>query len=106
AHPDFAVVSDAPDDETALVGVPAGLWPRIDASIEDTLAKIATGDFESLSADVYADFGIRPGEENTDLTKAIKDLKETAEAQGRLLVVKPQTFSPFNIIVGIAGDHS
>src|SRR5699024_11284151 len=85
--PDFTGGSDAADDETDLGGDPAGLWPRIEASVEDALTKIATGDFESLSADVYADCGIRPGEENTDLNKAIKDLKETAEAQGRLLVV-------------------
>src|SRR5699024_3031983 len=104
--PDFTGGSDAADDGTDLGGDPAGLWPRVEASVEDALTKIATGDFESLSADVYADFGIRPGEENTDVTKAIKDLKEAADADGRLLVVQPQTFSPFNIIFGIAGDHS
>src|SRR5699024_9923350 len=105
--PDLAGGSDqADDDEPDLGGDPAGLWPRIEASVEDALMKIATGDFESLSADVYADFGVRPGEKNTDVTKAINDLKEATDAQGRLLVVKPQTFSPFNIIYGIAGDYS
>src|SRR5699024_3839375 len=54
--PDFTGGSDAADDETDLGGDPAGLWPRIEASVEDALTKIATGDFESLSADVYADF--------------------------------------------------
>src|SRR5699024_6753169 len=97
---------DTDDCGTDLGGDPAGLWPRIEASVEDALTKIATGDFESPSADVYADFGIRPGEKDTDLNKSIEDLKEAADADGRLLVVKPQTFSPFNIIVGIAGDHS
>ncbi|WP_193627392.1 PD-(D/E)XK nuclease family protein [Brevibacterium sp. CFH 10365] len=105
--PDFTGGSDAADDdETDLGGDPAGLWPRIEASVEDALTKIATGNFESLSADVYADFGIRPREKNTDLNNAIKDFKEAADAQGRLFIDKPQTFSPFNIIFGIAGDHS
>src|SRR5699024_293166 len=68
--PDFTGGSgDTVDCGAGLGGDPAGLWPRIEASVEYALTKIATGDFESLSADVYADFGIRPGEKNTDLNK-------------------------------------
>ena len=105
--PDFTGGSDETDDsETDPAGDPAGLWPRIEASVEDALTKIATGDFESLSADVYADFGITPEEKSTDLDKAIKAIKDAASAEGRLFIDKPQRFSAFNIIYGIAGDHS
>ncbi|SDS99035.1 PD-(D/E)XK nuclease superfamily protein [Brevibacterium sandarakinum] len=105
--PDFTGGLDETDDsETDFGRDPAGLWPRIEASVEDALTKIATGDFESLSADVYADFGITPEEKSTDLNKAIKAIKDAASAEGRLFIDKPQRFSAFNIIYGIAGDHS
>ncbi|AZL06226.1 PD-(D/E)XK nuclease family protein [Brevibacterium aurantiacum] len=105
--PDFTGGSDGSDDSgTDPAGDPAGLWPRIEASVEDALTKIATGDFESLSADVYADFGITPEEKSTDLNKEIKAIKDAASAEGRLFIDKPQRFSAFNIIYGIAGDHS
>ncbi|WP_193069910.1 PD-(D/E)XK nuclease family protein [Brevibacterium aurantiacum] len=105
--PDFTGGSDGSDDRgTDPAGDPAGLWPRIEAGVEHALTKIATGDFESLSADVYADFGITPEEKSTDLNKAIKAIKDAASAEGRLFIDKPQRFSAFNIIYGIAGDHS
>lgn len=105
--PDFNGGPDeTSDSETDLGGDPAGLWPQIEASVEDALTKIATGAFESLSADVYADFGIKPGEKNTDLNKAIKDIKAAASAEGRLVIDKPQSYSAFNIVYGIAGDQS
>lgn len=105
--PDFTGGAEATDDNEADFGRdPAGLWPRIEASVEDALTKIATGDFESLSADVYADFGITPEEKSTDLNKEIKAIKDAASAEGRLFIDKPQRFSAFNIIYGIAGDHS
>ena len=105
--PDFTGGSDGSDESgTDPAGDPAGLWPRIEASVEDALTKIATGDFESLSADVYADFGITPEEKSTDLDKEIKAIKDAASAEGRLFIDKPQRFSTFNIIYGIAGDHS
>ena len=64
--PDFTGGSDESDDSgTDPAGDPAGLWPRIEACVEDALTKIATGHFESLSADVYADFGITPEEKST-----------------------------------------
>lgn len=105
--PDFTGGSDGSDESgTDPAGDAAGLWPRIEASVEDALTKIATGDFESLSADVYADFGITPEEKSTDLDKEIKAIKDAASAEGRLFIDKPQRFSAFNIIYGIAGDHS
>lgn len=105
--PDFTGGSGETDDSGAnLGGDPTGLWPRIEASVEDALTKIATGRFESLSADVYADFGIRPGEKNTELNKAIKSIKDEITEEGRLFIDKPQTFSAFNLIYGIAGDPS
>ncbi|MDN5587839.1 MAG: PD-(D/E)XK nuclease family protein [Brevibacterium sp.] len=105
--PDFTGgLSETGDSGADLVGDPAGLWPRIEASVEDALTKIATGHFESLSADVYADFGIRPGEKNMELNKAIKSIKDEITEEGRLFIDKPQTFSAFNLIYGIAGDHS
>ena len=105
--PDFTGGSGETDESGAnLGGDPTGLWPRIEASIEDALTKIATGSFESLSADVYADFGISPGEKNTELNKAIKSIKDEITEEGRVFIDKPQTFSAFNLIYGIAGDHS
>ena len=43
---------------------------------------------------------------NTDVTKTLKALKEAELAEQRLFVIKPQTYSDFNLIYGIAGDHS
>src|SRR5699024_11518824 len=65
----------------------------------------STGNFESLSADAHADLGIRPQEKSTDLNKGIKDIKDAASSDGRLFIDKPQTFSDFNLIYGIAGDR-
>src|SRR5699024_9137563 len=105
--PDFTGGGDdAAESHIELGADPASLWPRIVSSVADALTKIATGNFESLSADSHADLGIRPGEKSTDLNKALKAIKDAASSDGRLFIDKPQTFSDLNLIFGIAGDHS
>lgn len=89
-----------------LSGDPAGLWPRIHASVEDALSKIATGRFEALGADVYADSGIAPGEKSTTVNKAIEAIKTATIDEGRLFIITPQHYSNFNLVYGIAGDYS
>lgn len=99
--------ADSFDDEgNGLGGDPAGLWPIIQRSVEETLTKIATGCFESPSGDIHAAQGTAPGVRNTEVTKALKAFKEEELAEQRLLVIKPQTYSDFNLIYGIAGDYS
>ena len=99
--------ADSFDDEgNGLGGDPAGLWPIIQRSVEETLTKIATGCFESPSGDIHAAQGTAPGVRNTDVTKTLKALKEAELAEQRLFVIKPQSYSDFNLIYGIAGDHS
>ncbi|AOP54150.1 PD-(D/E)XK nuclease family protein [Brevibacterium aurantiacum] len=99
--------ADSFDDEgNGLGGDPAGLWPIIQRSVEEALTKIATGRFDSPSGDIYAKLQTAPGVRNTEVTKALKALKEEALAEQRLFVIKPQSYSDFNHIYGIAGDHS
>lgn len=94
------------DDGNGLGGDPAGLWPLIQSSIEHTLSAIATGRFNSLSADVHAEFGVNPQIKNTRVDKALKTIKADELEEDRLFVVKNQSYSNFNLIYGIAGDHS
>lgn len=94
------------DDGNGLGGDPAGLWPLIQSSIEHTLSVIATGRFNSLSADVHAEFGANPRTKNTQVDKALKTIKADELEEDRLFVVKNQSYSNFNLIYGIAGDHS
>lgn len=99
--------ADSFDDErNGLGGDPAGLWPIIQRSVEETLTKIATGRFESPSGDIHAAQGTAPGVRNTEVDKALKALKEEELAERRLFVIRPQSYSDFNLIYGIAGDHS
>lgn len=99
--------ADSFDDEgTGLGGDPAGLWPIIQRSVETALTHIATGCFDSPSADIHAELQTAPGVRSTDVTKALKAFKEEGLADQRLFVIKPQSYSDFNLIYGIAGDHS
>lgn len=105
--PNFAgAVADAFDDGNGLGGDPAGLWPLIQTSVEQALTAIATGRFESLSADLHAEYGVDPHTKNTQLDNALKDIKTEELNDSRLFVLKRQAFSNFNLIYGIAGDHS
>lgn len=94
------------DDGNGLGGDPAGLWPLIQASIEHTLSAIATGRFDSLNADVHAEFGVNPHTKSTQVDKALKTIKADELDEDRLFVAKNQSYSNFNLIYGIAGDHS
>jgi ATP-dependent helicase/nuclease subunit B len=94
------------DNANGLGGDPAGLWPIIQRSVEEKLTKIATGRFESPSADIHAELQTAPGVRSTVVTKALKAFKEEELAEQRLFVIKPQTYSDFNLIYGIAGDYS
>ena len=78
----------------------------IQASIEHTLSAIATGRFDSLNADVHAEFGVNPHTKSTQVDKALKTIKADELEEDRLFVVKNQSYSNFNLIYGIAGDHS
>lgn len=99
--------ADSFDDKgNSLGGDPAGLWPIIQRSVETALTHIATGCFDSPSADIHAELQTAPGVRSTDVTKALKALKEEELADQRLFVIKPQSYSDFNLIYGIAGDHS
>jgi ATP-dependent helicase/nuclease subunit B len=94
------------DDGNGLGGDPVGLWPMIQASIEHTLSAIATGRFDSLNADVHAEFGVNPHTKSTQVDKALKTIKADELDEDRLFVAKNQSYSNFNLIYGIAGDHS
>lgn len=94
------------DDGNGLGGDPAGLWPLIQASIEHTLSAIATGRFDSLNADVHAEFGVNPHTKSTQVDKALKTIKADELDEDRLFVAKNQSYSNFNLIYGITGDHS
>ncbi|MGR6092106.1 PD-(D/E)XK nuclease family protein [Brevibacterium sp. CSND-B09] len=99
--------ADSFDDVgNGLGGDPAGLWPIIQRSVETALTHIATGRFDSPSGDVHAELQTAPGVRSTDVTKALKAFKEEELADQRLFVIKPQSYSDFNLIYGIAGDHS
>src|SRR5699024_8605738 len=105
--PDFTGgCNETADSDMELGAAPASLWPRIESSVADALTKIATGNFESPSADAHADLGIRPQDKSTNLNNGSKDIKDEASSDRRLFIDKPQTFSDFNLIYGIAGDHS
>lgn len=94
------------DDGNGLGGDPAGLWPLIQSSIEHTLSAIAIGRFNSLSADVHAEFGVNPHTKSTQVDKALKTIKADELDEDRLFVAKNQSYSNFNLIYGITGDHS
>src|SRR5699024_8347863 len=94
------------DDGNGLGGDRAGLRPMIQTSIEHTLSAIATGRFDSLNADVHAEFGVNPQIKNTRVDKALKTIKTDELDESRLFVAKNQSYSNFNLIYGIAGDHS
>ena len=94
------------DDGNGLGGDPAGLWPMIQASIEHTLSAIATGRFDSVNADVHAEFGVNPHTKSTQVDRALKTIKAGELEEDRLFLVKNQSYSNFNLIYGIAGDHS
>ena len=70
------------------------------------MSAIATGRFDSLNADVHAEFGANPQTKNTQVDKALKTIKADELDEGRLFVAKNQSYSNFNLIYGIAGDHS
>ncbi|MGO2943467.1 MAG: PD-(D/E)XK nuclease family protein [Brevibacterium aurantiacum] len=94
------------DDDDGLGGDPAGLWPIIEESVAHALSNIATGRFDSLNADAHATRGCAPVKRGTQMDKPLKDIKADELSEGRLFVVKNQFFSDFNLIYGIAGDHS
>ena len=99
--------ADSFDDEgNGLGGDPTGLWPIIQRSVETALTHIATGRFDSPGSDIYAELQTAPGVRSTDVTKALKAFKEEELADHRLFVIKPQSYSDFNLIYGITGDHS
>lgn len=94
------------DDGNGLGGDPAGLWPTIEESVEHALSNIVAGRFDSPNADTHVDFDAKPGERGSEVDKALKAVKKERLEEGRLFVIKLQTFSDFNFIYGIAGDHS
>lgn len=105
--PNFTAGADAFDDDgDGLGGDPAGLWPIIEESVAHALSNIATGRFDSLNADAHDTRGIAPVKRGTQMDKPLKDIKADELSEGRLFVVENQFFSDFNLIYGIAGDHS
>lgn len=106
--PDFAGggLSDDSAAEDNLGGDPAALWPRIEKSVEHALGRIATGRFDAPIADAHAQLQLAPGESSQALTGRLKELKAEACDEGLLFVDKPQAYGEFNLIYGIAGDHS
>lgn len=94
------------DEGNGLGGDPSGLWPIIQASVEFALSNIVAGRFDSPSGDVHARLTCAPGEKRTEVKKVLEAKKADELAEQRLLVIKPQTYSDFNLIYGIAGDHS
>lgn len=106
--PDFTGggISDDDEAEGSLGGNPAALWPRIQRAVEHALGRIASGRFDAPIADAYAQLHLTPGESSKALTDRLKELRAGAIDEGLLFVDKPQAYSEFNLIYGIAGDHS
>lgn len=105
--PDSTGRADAFDDDGyGLGGDPAGLWPIIEESVEHALSNIVAGRFDSPNADTHADLDATPGERTSEVDKALKAIKKEILQDGRLFCIRRQTFSDFNLIYGIAGDHS
>jgi ATP-dependent helicase/nuclease subunit B len=94
------------DDGNGLGGDPTGLWPIIEQSVEHALSNIVAGRFESPNADAHADHGVIPQRRDTQMDKPLKEIKDHELAEGRLFSIKNQFYSDFNLIYGIAGDHS
>lgn len=105
--PDFAGGSGDYDGVDSFgAGDPFGVWPRIQKSVEYALTAIVQGRFEALIADdIIEEANLsgdgRPADKAKDL-----DSKESVAADGRLLIDRPQKFSDYNLIYGIAGDYS
>lgn len=106
--PDFTGGGTSGDDEAegSLGGNPAALWPRIQHAVEHALGRIASGRFDAPIADAYAQLHLTPGESSKALTDRLKELRAGAIDEGLLFVDKPQAYSEFNLIYGIAGGHS
>lgn len=105
--PDFS--GGAGDNDTVDsfgVGDPFGLWPRIQKSVEYALTSIVEGRFEAVIADDIIAAANRSADSRTaDGTEELSPKKSVA-AEGRLLIDRPQEFSDYNLIYGIAGDYS
>ncbi|AZT97726.1 RecB family exonuclease [Brevibacterium aurantiacum] len=105
--PDFS--GGARDNNTVDslgVGDPFGLWPRIQKSVEYALTSIVEGRFEAVIADdIIAETNRSEQRRSADGTEELGPKKSVA-AEGRLLIDRPQEFSDYNLIYGLAGDYS